>query len=320
MVIQPSTGEHPRHGLEPHLRPQRAGRARRCRPSSWRTSATPRRTTRASSRCGPSPPARRSRPGPTMKVVTSTAAYNLKPSLAGLQLPGAAVPDVLGLRTSPLCDQSGPCGGTMTQMLPFSCDPGYAELGVQLGVPDHDQAGRAVRLQLGARRSTCPRRRSRSSRRLPPNSQAFLGQSSIGQYDVQTTALPERHGGGRDRQRGRADDAAPDVVHPRLAGLPGRDVHAEGGVDGGDARRRRSRSPRSWRAWWPPARRPASASPSYLCAAVKTGTAQTEPDHRADRHLDDRLRSGQPPPGGGGGRRAPAGQQLRRRPGGRARS
>ena len=57
-------GERPGHGVEPHLRPQRAGGHRRCRPSSWPTSATPRRTTRASSRSGPSPPARPSHRAP----------------------------------------------------------------------------------------------------------------------------------------------------------------------------------------------------------------------------------------------------------------
>ena len=33
-----------------------------------------------------------------MKVVTSTAAYNLKPSLARFRLPGAALSDVPGLQ------------------------------------------------------------------------------------------------------------------------------------------------------------------------------------------------------------------------------
>src|ERR1700683_5310465 len=73
-------------------------------------------------------------PGSTMKVVTSTAAYNLKPSLAGFNFPVAQCVKFSDSVVQ-LCDQSGPCGGTMTQMLPFSCDPGYAELGVQLGVP-----------------------------------------------------------------------------------------------------------------------------------------------------------------------------------------
>jgi penicillin-binding protein A len=68
-------------------------------------------------------------PGSTMKVVTSTAAYNLKPSLAGFNFPVAQCVKFSDSNVQ-LCDQSGPCGGTMTQMLPFSCDPGYAEPGV----------------------------------------------------------------------------------------------------------------------------------------------------------------------------------------------
>lgn len=71
-------------------------------------------------------------PGSTFKVVTSTAAYNLKPSLAGFNYPVAQCqnfPD----GGKALCDESGRCGGTMVQMLPFSCDPGYGELGVQEG-------------------------------------------------------------------------------------------------------------------------------------------------------------------------------------------
>ena len=56
----------------------------------------------------------------------------------GLRLSGPALPELLRLepaalqrRESP--SDSVPCGGTMTSMLPESCDPGYAELGVQEG-------------------------------------------------------------------------------------------------------------------------------------------------------------------------------------------
>ena len=52
-----------------------------------------------------------------MKVVTSTAAYNLKPSLAGFNYPVQQCQKFSDSNV-PLCDQSGPCGGTMTQMLP----------------------------------------------------------------------------------------------------------------------------------------------------------------------------------------------------------
>ena len=74
-------------------------------------------------------------PGSTMKVVTSTAVYNLKPSLAGFDYPQQQC-QTFSDSNKQLCDLGGPCGGTMlNNLLPASCDPGYAELGVQLGVP-----------------------------------------------------------------------------------------------------------------------------------------------------------------------------------------
>ena len=125
-----------------------------------------------------------------MKVVTSTAAYNLKPSLAGFDYPVQQCQTFSDAPGKPLCDQSGPCGGTMTQMLPFSCDPGYAELGVQLGRPHHDASRPSCSATTRCPGSTCPRRRtSIVPADLPANSQAHLGQSAIGQYNVQTTAL-----------------------------------------------------------------------------------------------------------------------------------
>jgi peptidoglycan glycosyltransferase len=125
-------------------------------------------------------------PGSTMKVVTSTAAYNLKPALAAFNYPVQACqtfPD-----GKPLCDESGPCGGTMTAMLPASCDPGYAELGVQEGVPILTKQAQLFGYDAvppidlpGVVPSEFPS--------LPANSQALLGQSAIGQFNVQTTAL-----------------------------------------------------------------------------------------------------------------------------------
>jgi peptidoglycan glycosyltransferase len=78
-------------------------------------------------------------PGSTMKVITSTAVYNLDPSLIGFDYPSAPC-QKFSDSDKPLCnDGDSPatataCGGTMVQMLPASCDPGYAELGVKLGV------------------------------------------------------------------------------------------------------------------------------------------------------------------------------------------
>ena len=95
-------------------------------------------------------------PGSTMKVVTSTAAYNLKPSLAGFNYPVQPSARRSPTRTSSCATQSGPCGGTMVQMLPFSCDPGLRRARGAGGRGDAAPAGRALRLQLGAAASTCP--------------------------------------------------------------------------------------------------------------------------------------------------------------------
>ena len=56
------------------------------------------------------------------------------------------------------------------------------------------------------------------------------------------------------------------------------DVHAQGGVARWRPLRRRSRSPPSCRAWSATGTASGVGFPAYLCAAVKTGTAQTEPD------------------------------------------
>ncbi len=81
-------------------------------------------------------------PGSTFKVVTTTAVYNLKPSLANFTfLPpqGCTPPNSIPGTNKSICNdantpqQATPCGGTIPQMLPPSCDPGYALLGVALG-------------------------------------------------------------------------------------------------------------------------------------------------------------------------------------------
>jgi len=74
-------------------------------------------------------------PGSTSKVVTSAAAYDLKPALASFSAPVQAclkLPD----SDKQLCNDdatTNPCGGMMSEMLPASCDPGYAALGLALG-------------------------------------------------------------------------------------------------------------------------------------------------------------------------------------------
>jgi penicillin-binding protein A len=213
-------------------------------------------------------------PGSTMKVVTSTAAYNLKPSLAGFNFPVAPCVKFSDSNVQ-LCDQSGPCGGTMTQMLPFSCDPGYAELGVQLGVPIMTRQS-----ELFGYNSVpgidLPDTSQSVFPTLAPNSQAFLGQSSIGQYDVQTTALqnamvaagiankgvlmtPHLMSSIHDSQGSLVQTYTPKAESTVATAQAAQQVTSlmEGVISSGTAS--------------------GVGFPSYLCAAVKTGTAQTNP-------------------------------------------
>ena len=222
-------------------------------------------------------------PGSTMKVVTSTAAYNLKPSLAGFDYP------VQQCQTFPdsnkaLCDQSGPCGGTMTQMLPFSCDPGYGELGVQEGVstlrqqaelfginsvPPIDLPSNTQQPLGGVVASTLAQ--------LPANSQAFQAYTAIGQFGIQDTALQNAmvaagiaNGGNlmtphvmssiHDSQGALVKSYTPSVYQHIGSATVAQSVTSlmEGVVASGTAS--------------------GVGFPGYLCAAVKTGTAQTNPN------------------------------------------
>ena len=140
-------------------------------------------------------------PGSTMKVVTSTAVYNLKPSLAGFNYPvapcqGFSDSNRLLCNDGSTPSNSTPCGGTMTIMLPASCDPGYGELGIQVGVtplrqqaelfginsvPGIDLPSNAQQPVGGVVASTI--------QTLPENAQAYQAYTAIGQYGVKDTAL-----------------------------------------------------------------------------------------------------------------------------------
>ncbi|HXY27408.1 MAG TPA: penicillin-binding transpeptidase domain-containing protein [Acidimicrobiales bacterium] len=212
-------------------------------------------------------------PGSTMKVVTSTAVYNLKPSLAGFNYPVQQC-QTFADSNIPLCDLGGPCGGTMlNNMLPASCDPGYAELGVQLGVPVMTKQAELFGYNAvpgidlpGTIASVFPN--------LPANSQAYLGQSSIGQYDVRTTALqnamvaagvanggvlmtPHLMSSIRDSQGAEVASYTPKAAALVSDAKTAQQVTAlmEAVATSGTAA--------------------GVGFPSYLCAAVKTGTAQT---------------------------------------------
>ncbi|MGD0378993.1 MAG: penicillin-binding transpeptidase domain-containing protein [Acidimicrobiales bacterium] len=79
-------------------------------------------------------------PGSTFKVVTATAAYQYAPKLVDTSMPFySCIPGgTLGGQgeSSPLCNDGGSaCGGTIAEMLPPSCDPGFALLGTRVGAP-----------------------------------------------------------------------------------------------------------------------------------------------------------------------------------------
>ena len=83
-------------------------------------------------------------PGSTFKVVTTTAVYNLKPTLENFtfKTAGCTAKGAIPETNKVICNESTtptaarPCGGTMVQMLPQSCDPGYALLGLAVGGTD----------------------------------------------------------------------------------------------------------------------------------------------------------------------------------------
>ncbi len=210
-------------------------------------------------------------PGSTMKVVTSTAAYNLKPSLANFDY---KVQLCQGFSDSnkQLCNDDGPCGGTMTVMLPASCDPGYAELGIQEGVSTLRQQA-----ELFGYNSVpgidLPDVIASTLQTLPADAQALQGYASIGQDVVETTALqnamvaegiadggvvmtPHLMSSITDSLGSLVENYTPSALPRSASTTVAQQVTSlmEGVATGGTA---------------------AGVFPTYLCAAVKTGTAQT---------------------------------------------
>jgi peptidoglycan glycosyltransferase len=96
----------------------------------------------------------------------------------------------------PLCNDGGSaCGGTMVIMLPASCDPGYAELGVQVGQPVMTQQAKLFGFSVDGEKNPfipnldIPNVIASTFSNLPANAQSLLGQSSIGQFNDAATPL-----------------------------------------------------------------------------------------------------------------------------------
>jgi peptidoglycan glycosyltransferase len=132
-------------------------------------------------------------PGSTFKVVTTAAVYNLMPSLSNFYFPIAGSITLPNTNLALTNDGGSPCGTTIAVMLPESCDPGYAELGVQLTAPTlAKQAGllgynSLPPIDLPKAWVATPHFPGAST--LTPPNQPFLGQSAIGQYNDQASAL-----------------------------------------------------------------------------------------------------------------------------------
>jgi peptidoglycan glycosyltransferase len=135
-------------------------------------------------------------PGSTFKVLTSTAVFNLAPELEKFNFPVAAsVKFPTGL---PIFNDGGsPCGGTMITMLPASCDPGYASLGVAVGATKLTQ--QANLFGISVYQSTNPYIPNLDLPHVQPSfisaltpdkgDDVYVGQSAIGQYDDAFTPL-----------------------------------------------------------------------------------------------------------------------------------
>ena len=135
-------------------------------------------------------------PGSTSKVVTSEAAINLDPANANYSAP-TKVCVTFNNSNKPLCNDDNPhgvaCGGTYAQMLPPSCDPGFAELGIKVGPQFLAQQGAQFGYNQvppvdlpGVVASKYP-----TAAQLGPTQggQAQTGYASIGQDVVYATAL-----------------------------------------------------------------------------------------------------------------------------------
>jgi peptidoglycan glycosyltransferase len=130
-------------------------------------------------------------PGSTFKVVTTAGIAAYKPSLFTTvnypQMVFTKLPDTNKLLYN---DGHTACGGTIAEMLPQSCDPGYGLLGIALGAQDLTAEAHAFGFDQvppldlpGVVASFFPTESYLAAN--PP----YLAYSAIGQEDVSATAL-----------------------------------------------------------------------------------------------------------------------------------
>lgn len=141
-------------------------------------------------------------PGSTFKTVTTSAAYDRAPQLVNKSYPelGCIKPGTLGGQTTaPLCNFGAtlenpgkPCGGTIAQMLPPSCDTGYALLGANIGGENmyQEASGFGFNQQPPLDLPHSPNQISNfAPPRIAHNEQIYLAYDSIGQFDTRASPL-----------------------------------------------------------------------------------------------------------------------------------
>jgi len=139
-------------------------------------------------------------PGSTFKIVTTAAVYNLAPQLANFNYPVSLCTKTLPDSNKIICNDADtpqlatPCGGPISVMLPESCDPGYATLGMTIGATDmvkeSDLFGFNSVPPIDLPSAVSPSFFPSVTDFQPQNlGLAGLAYSSFGQQNVQATAL-----------------------------------------------------------------------------------------------------------------------------------
>ena len=134
-------------------------------------------------------------PGSTFKIVTTAATYEKAPQLVNTPMPGYSCipPGTLKGQTTNLCNYGGGyCGGTIAEMLPPSCDTGFALLGTKVGADNMLAEANAFGFNQQPP-IDLPPSPGEVSQFLQPscyqNAEIFLAFSSIGQDCTKATPL-----------------------------------------------------------------------------------------------------------------------------------
>lgn len=135
-------------------------------------------------------------PGSTFKIVTTAAAYQHAPQLVDASMPYYVCipPGTFRGQTTQLCNFGGVqgCGGPIAEMLPPSCDTGYAILGTKIGAASMTAEADAFGFNQQPP-IDLPHSSNEVSQFLQPscyqNAQVYLAFSSIGQFCTKASPL-----------------------------------------------------------------------------------------------------------------------------------